>query len=79
MSNKRTKLAARGVFAANVRRIRNEKGWSQDVFADLAGVHRTYVGAVERCEKNISLDNIEKFALALGVSVPDLLTEHTDG
>ena len=51
-------------------------GLSQDSFAALVGVHRTYVGAVERCEKNITLDNIERFAIALECSLCDLLEEH---
>lgn len=66
-------LSAREVFAANVRRRRKELGLSQDQFADVAGVHRTYVGAVERSEKNISIDNMEKFARALRCSVQELL------
>ncbi len=78
MKSKPPKLTAREIFAANVRRLRNQQGLSQDAFADVAGVHRTYVGAIERCEKNITLDNIERFAIALGVSVPELLKEHTD-
>ena len=73
--NRRTR-PIREIFAENVRRLRKELDLSQDAFADLAGVHRTYVGAVERCEKNITLDNIEKFAKALGVTVPYILEEH---
>ena len=78
MSSRQVKLTAREIFANNLRRLRKEKGLSQDAFADLAGVHRTYVGAVERCEKNITLDNIERFAVALGVSVPEMLREQND-
>ena len=70
--------SARAVFAHNVRTLRKRRGLSQDAFADAAGVHRTYVGAVERCEKNITIDNIEKFAVALQVSVPEILQEATD-
>ena len=65
------------MFAANVRRRRKALGLSQDRFAHEAGVHRTYVGAVERCEKNICLDNIEKFAHALGCELGELFTDDT--
>ena len=47
---------------------------SQEDFAELAGVHRTYVGMIERGEKNITLLNIQKFADALGVRIEDLVT-----
>lgn len=46
---------------------------SQEALADLAGLHRTYVGSVEREERNISIDNIERIALALNVSPASLL------
>lgn len=60
---------ARALFAKNLKRIRQEKGLSQEQLADIARVHRTYVGAVERLERNLSLDNIERFAQALDVSI----------
>jgi transcriptional regulator with XRE-family HTH domain len=53
-------------------RLRAAKGWSQDALALEAGLHRTFVAHVERQARNISLDNIERVALALGVSVRDL-------
>ncbi|MBI3610908.1 MAG: helix-turn-helix transcriptional regulator [Nitrospirae bacterium] len=56
-------------FGARVRMLRTKKGLSQEAFADLCGLHRTYIGAIERGERNISLENIEKIARALGVSV----------
>jgi len=54
------------------------KGLSQESLADLAGLHRTYVGAVERGERNISIDNMERLAVALGYDVVDLLQEKSD-
>ncbi|MFD1190814.1 helix-turn-helix domain-containing protein [Phenylobacterium conjunctum] len=63
----------RRVLAANVRQLRKAKGLSQDAFADECGVHRTYVGGVERGEYNVSVDNIERFAKALGVPGFELL------
>lgn len=63
----------RSVLASNLRRERELRGFSQEALAEAAGLHRTYVGSVERGERNISLDNIEKFSRALGVEVPELL------
>lgn len=58
-----------------MRRLRAEKEISQEELAGLAGLHRTYIGSVERGERNISLDNIAKLAAALGVSVSGLLRD----
>jgi transcriptional regulator with XRE-family HTH domain len=63
----------RSVLAANLRRERAARSLSQEALADLAGLHRTFVGAVERCETNISLDNIERLATALGAEPWQLL------
>lgn len=65
----------RQILADNVRRYRARVGVSQDNFAFECGVHRTYVGQVERCERNISLATLELFANAISVSVPQLLTK----
>ncbi len=61
------------VFAANVQRYRTEAGLSQEKLAEKAGVHRTYVGMIERSEKNITLLSMEKIAKALNVTIPMLL------
>ena len=53
----------------NIRRIREERGFSQEELAALAGLHRAYVGQIERGEKNIGLKNLEKIAKALEVPV----------
>jgi transcriptional regulator with XRE-family HTH domain len=58
-----------------VRRLRKAKGYSQEGFADHIGVHRTYMGAVERGEQNISLGSLEKIAAGLGVRLWELLKE----
>ena len=68
-------LNARQRFAANLKEQRLAKGLSQEDLADLCGLHRTYVGSVERGERNISIRNIAKMALALGVSMGVLVTE----
>ena len=54
-------------FGNNVRCLRIKKGLSQEQLADLAGLHRTYIGGIERGERNISLENIVKIAKALGI------------
>ena len=56
-------------FGKKVREERNRLGWSQEELASKAGVHRTYVGMIERAEKNITLENIEKIAKALGMKI----------
>ncbi|WP_175423645.1 helix-turn-helix domain-containing protein [Inhella inkyongensis] len=66
-------MTARQNFAYNLRSLRSTKGISQERLADLAELHRTYVSSVERCERNISIDNMEKLAAALGVDIRDLL------
>ena len=59
-------------FGEKVREIRKEKGLSQEELAYRANLHRTYIGMIERAEKNITLLNIEKIANALEISVNDL-------
>ena len=65
------------IFATNVRKYRVEKGLSQEALADLAGLHRTYISAIERERRNISIDNIENIAAALDVDAFMLLKENT--
>jgi transcriptional regulator with XRE-family HTH domain len=65
----------RRVLAQNIRKIRTQKGLSQEKLADKAGLHRTFIGSVERSERNISLDNIWKLAIALDVEPHVLLIE----
>jgi len=69
-----TQPAARQILAGNLRKLRAQRGLSQEALADLAGLHRTYVSSVERQERNISIDNIEKLAYALEVDLPALVT-----
>lgn len=61
-------------FGQNVRKFRVEQGLSQEQLADSAGLHRTYIGMIERAEKNITLCNIEKIANALSVNIVALLS-----
>jgi transcriptional regulator with XRE-family HTH domain len=55
--------------------MRKGRGWSQEELADRVGIHRTYVGDVERGLRNIGLINIGRIAVALGVSVATIMTE----
>lgn len=66
----------REVLARNLVALRASRGWSQEQLAFEAGLHRTFVAHVERCARNISIDNVERLALALGVAVHELLTPH---
>lgn len=67
--------ALRHQLGRAVRRLRLAKGYSQEAFADAVGVHRTYMGAVERGETNISLDNLVRVAEGLELAVSRLLAE----
>lgn len=58
-------------FGQKVRAERGKLGLSQEALASRAGVHRTYVGMIERAEKNITLENIEKISKALGIRIAD--------
>lgn len=61
------------LFGQNVQKYRKERKLSQEKLAELADVHRTYIGMIERAEKNITLCNMEKIAKALKVEIKDLL------
>ena len=60
-------------FGDNVRRVRKEKNLSQEQLSFKADLHRTYIGMIERAEKNVTLINIEKIAKALEVDIIELL------
>jgi len=59
-------------FGEKVRLERLKQGLSQEELAAKAGVHRTYIGMIERAEKNITLENIKKIASALSIKISDL-------
>jgi len=70
-----TRSHARIVFAENLRRFRLDQGLSQEALAERAGLRRNYVGSVERGERNVSIDNMERLAQALGRNLVDFLRE----
>ncbi|MEG9883171.1 MAG: helix-turn-helix transcriptional regulator [Hyphomicrobiales bacterium] len=63
----------------HIRQMRNERSISQEELAELAGVHRTYVGTIERGEKNVTILSIGKIAAALGVTISELFQGYEDG
>jgi transcriptional regulator with XRE-family HTH domain len=75
MGNPTQKFAAQLLFASNMKRIRLEKKLTQENVAEGAGLHPNYISSVERGERNLSIANIERIACALGVGMPELLTE----
>ena len=72
---KRDSSRLRKVLGDNLRSLRAERGYSQEILAAKAGLHRTFIGSVERAECNISLDNLGKLGAALGVPASRLLDE----
>lgn len=73
VSQPRKRVSARALLAANLVALRRSKELSQETLALDAGLHRTFVAHVERQVRNISVDNIEKLAIALGVEPYELL------
>lgn len=67
-------MDVKSVFGQNVRRIRRTRGYSQEELAERAGLHRTYVGSIERGERNVSLYNIVLLARALDVPASELFS-----
>ena len=65
-------------FGNTIRELRRQKGLSQEDFADLCNLHRTYIGGIERGERNVGLVNILYLAKALGV-LPSELFRDFDG
>jgi transcriptional regulator with XRE-family HTH domain len=73
MKTSNSQITARARFAVNLRSARLAHRFSQEELAARAGLHRNYIGSVERNEKNISIDSMERLAIVLGVDVVDLL------
>ncbi len=63
------------ILAQNVRSLRLEKRLSQEELAEICGLHRTYIGSVERGERNVTLSTLELLSSGLGIGVPELLSK----
>jgi len=66
------------VFGTNLRKYRTARGLSQEKFAEACGLHRTYISDIERFQRSISLENVQKIADALGVETYKLFMERED-
>ena len=68
-------MQARNLIAKNIRKHRLKLDLSQEDLAERADIHRTYIGSVERGERNVSIDNIERIASALGIEITKLFED----
>lgn len=66
-------------FGHAVRKCRQRLGWSQEQLADRCGLHRTYIGGIERGERNVSLRNLDLIARTLGTTAASLLRSDSEG
>ena len=62
-------------FGQRVRELRKQQGYSQEGFAAACGLDRTYIGGIERGERNVALRNIETIAQTLGITLSELMEE----
>lgn len=68
----------RTIIATNIKHFREKNNLSQERFADLVGYHRTYIGSIERCERNLTLETLYTIAEYMKISIPQLLTAETN-
>ena len=73
MGRRRKLEPSRQRIARNVAMLRAAQGYTQHELGQLAGLHRTFIGAIERAEVNVSIDNVDRIALALSVDPVELL------
>ena len=66
------------IVAQNVRKFRKEKGWSQEELASRCGLHRTYIGAIERSERNITLETLERLSKTLKCTPQSLISNEQE-
>ncbi len=67
-----TEISIQKQFGKKVRELRKKRGFSQEAFAFECGLHRTYIGCIERGEKNVTIVNIHRIAVTLAVRISDL-------
>jgi transcriptional regulator with XRE-family HTH domain len=70
----RTRRTAESIFGEHLRNLRGSAGLSQEALAEIAGLHRNYIGHIERGEKTASLDVLVRLAAAFRLSLPELVT-----
>lgn len=75
---KNTKKKARTILSRNLKRLREEMEFTQEELAFRSGLHRTYISSVERVERNISIDGLEKIAEAFNIPIKKLLEESNE-
>lgn len=63
------------LLGRNIIKLRRNKGFSQEKLAEVSNLHRTYIGAIERAERNVSIDNIEKICKALEIDIKKLFED----
>ena len=71
-------LAITTILAENIKAFRQKRKMSQEDLANMCGLHRTYIGSIERGERNATLSTLEALASALGTNIPRLLTQEND-
>ena len=75
---RKTSLYLRDILSQNIKNYRKEKGLSQEDLAFKCNLHRTYMGSIERCERNVTLSTLDILARTLDTTVPKLLTRKDD-
>lgn len=68
-------MSIQHLLGANIRRVREAMGWSQDKLSEISGLHRTYISGIERGVRNPTISIVQQVALALGVSIADLFND----
>lgn len=74
MATRSTAPRLRLLLARRIREERGRLGISQEELAERTGLHRTYIGSIERGERNVSIDNVERIARGLGIHAQELLS-----
>jgi transcriptional regulator with XRE-family HTH domain len=68
-------MSVRLLFGQNVKKVREQKGWSQDRLSEETGLHRTYISGIERGVRNPTIEIVQRLATALGVEIRDLFID----
>jgi len=68
-------MSVRLLFGQNVKKVREQKGWSQDRLSEETGLHRTYISGIERGVRNPTIKIVQQLATALGVEIQDLFID----